>query len=44
VVEILAPGAGEPAVTHPDDLRTGQDTAPVKPADLDDLDPIRSRR
>ena len=44
VVEILAPGVGEPAVTRPDDLRTGQDTAPVKPADLDDLDPIRSRR
>ena len=43
-VEILAPGAGEQPVTRPDDLRTGHDTAPVKPADLDELDPIRSRR
>jgi hypothetical protein len=34
----------EGAPTRPDDLRTGHDTAPVKPTDLDALDPIRSRR
>jgi hypothetical protein len=30
--------------TRPDDLRTGHDTAPVKPTELDELDPIRSQR
>jgi hypothetical protein len=30
--------------TRPEDLRTGPDTAPVKSTDLDQLDPIRSRR
>lgn len=35
-------GDGNP--TRPDDLRTGSTAAPVKPADLDDLDPIRTRR
>jgi len=35
---------GNGSETRPDDLRTGHDTAPVKPNDLDELDPIRSRR
>jgi hypothetical protein len=40
--EILPRGDGSP--TRPDDLRTGTDATPVKPAELDDLDPIRSKR
>ena len=40
-VEILK---GDQSETRPDDLRTGHDTAPVKPNDLDELDPIQSRR
>jgi hypothetical protein len=35
---------GDASETRPDDLRTGHDTAPVKPTELDELDPIRSRR
>jgi hypothetical protein len=30
--------------TRPDDLRTGRDTAPVKPTDLDSLDGAGSQR
>jgi len=30
--------------THPDDLRMGRDKAPVKPADLDDLDSVKSQQ
>jgi hypothetical protein len=44
VVEILAPGAGEPTVTRPDDIRTGHDFGPVNPAVLVQLDPIRYRK
>jgi len=40
-VEILH-GDGSP--TRPGDLRTGGEPTPVKPTDLDELDPIRSRR
>jgi hypothetical protein len=32
------------APTRPDDLRTGHDAAPVKPTELDELDPVRPRR
>lgn len=35
---------GDGAETRPEDLRIGHDTAPVKPKDLDELDPIRTRR
>jgi hypothetical protein len=41
-VEILPRGDGTP--TRPEDLRTGADAAPVKPTELDELDPIRTRR
>jgi hypothetical protein len=41
IVEILE---NDDAETTPGDLRTGHDPAPVKPTELDDLDPIRSRR
>jgi len=30
--------------TRPEDLRTGGTATPVKPADLDELDPISARR
>ena len=43
-VEILANDGNGKSQTRPDDLRTGRDTPPVRPTDLDDLDPIRSRR
>jgi hypothetical protein len=35
---------GDHSPIRPDDLRTGHDAAPVKPNELDELDPIRSRR
>jgi DNA-directed RNA polymerase subunit RPC12/RpoP len=40
-VEILA---GTRIDTRPDDLRTAHHTTPVKPNDLDELDPLRLRR
>jgi hypothetical protein len=40
-VKVHADGTPE---TRPDDLRTGRDTAPVKPTELDDLDTLGSSR
>jgi hypothetical protein len=40
-VEILS---GARIDTRPDDLRTAHHTTPVKPNDLDELDPMRSGR
>ena len=40
-VEILS---GTQIDTRPDDLRTARHTTPVKPNDLDELDPMRSGR
>ena len=41
-VEILK--ADDDSPIRPDDLRANHDAPPVAPKDLDDLDPIRSRR
>jgi hypothetical protein len=43
-VELPNSDPGHQSPVRPDDLRTGRDTPPVKPNDLDDLDPIRSQR
>jgi hypothetical protein len=43
-VELPNRDPGHQSPIRPDDLRTGPDTPPVKPNDLDQLDPVRSRR
>jgi hypothetical protein len=43
-VEILKVDDNDAAEIRPDDLRASHDAPPVRPNDLDDLDPIRSRR
>jgi hypothetical protein len=39
-VQVHSSPTGE---TRPDDLRTGRDSAPVKPGELDELDTLGSR-
>jgi DNA-directed RNA polymerase subunit RPC12/RpoP len=43
-VEILKPGDDGASEIRPDDLRANHDAPPVAPQDLDNLDPIRTRR
>lgn len=43
-VEILKPLDGDAAEIRPDDLRASHAAPPVAATDLDDLDPIRTRR
>ena len=43
-VEILKADADGPSEIRPDDLRASHEAPPVAARDLDDLDPIRTRR